>query len=143
MRTKVSLYPVICLAYALAFIAVGVVVLAQGSLALEFVAYIGGIVVALHGLLNLITVCVKRKILTKGNFRTMLFSAFLNIAAGIFLILLPGFALRLMYVIFIVYVLANGLVKLIDFILKYWNDITSCWWELIQSAFFFTFTFLH
>ena len=142
MKVKVSVYPLICLLYALAFIAVGVVVLAQGSLALEFVAYIGGIIVAFHGIIYLLTVCVKRKILAKSNFRTMLANALLNVAAGIFLITLPGFALKLVYVVFVVYILANGLVKLVDFFLKYWNDIKECWIDLAKFAFFFTFTIL-
>ena len=142
MKVKVSLYPIICLAYALGFIAVGIVVLSQGSPAIEFVDYVCGIAAIAHGLFQFGTVFMRRSSLDKSNYHTLQVSSVMNIAAGFFLLLLPDFALWLLYAVFALYMLVNGLVKLIDFILKYWNGVKGCWGEFAQFIFFLTFTLL-
>lgn len=135
-------YHLICLLFGMGLIAVGIIVLAQGSVALSYAAYIGGGVIFVHGAVTLVQVFAKRKTAVHGQLRSLILSGSLNIATGVLVFLLPYFAVKLVFIFFTLYGLLNALVKLIDFDLDLRDKSRCAWQDMGFFLLFFSFTVL-
>lgn len=141
-RVKSSIYPIICLLYGLGLIAVGIVVLAQRELVLSPMAYIGGTIMAGHGLFQLITVFVNRKKIGKTAKGSLGSTGVIYLLGGLAIIILPWLTITLLMMIFTCYTLLNALLKIIDFSIACKDDRPGKISDLLVALFFLTFTVL-
>ncbi len=102
--------------YGTGMVILGIVILVQGEFLLFPAAQIGGAVITLNGVHQIVRAYVKKE-------RIPLISGLGNILLGLITIFVPGMTLGLLTLAFSLYVLLNAVVKLIDFTAAVRNKI--------------------
>lgn len=133
-------YPFICLAYGLCFIALGIVFICMGEFVLEYIALIGGIIMAINGIYTLLRCFARRAVLQRLGMSNMIITGALNIAVGVVTILLPYIARGFVYIVMALYMLFNSLLNAIDFHVQGKNKAKGRWVSGALAIIFFTFT---
>ncbi len=109
---------------------------------MEFVCYLGGSVVVLHGFVSGISAAAKRKAISNDSFKSLFISALLNICLGGMIILLPRLSLEPVYIIFTLYILVNAGIKLMDYFIDRKDNVSGRIKELLLFLFFLVFGIL-
>lgn len=121
--------------YGSAMITLGILALIKGELLIVPLAGIGGLFIIINGLHRLL----------KGMFtkrKTRLLSCIINLFIGLFTFLFPFTSIALLTIIFSLYLMLNGIIKLIDCIHSVNNGTEDFSTDFIAFLFFFVFAIL-
>ena len=116
--------------YGAAMITLGIIILVQGEFLITPAAIIGGAIITVNGVHQIISTL-------KANPR--LLNGIGNILIGTVTMIAPSMTLGILTMIFSLYVLLNATVKLIDFIASVRNKTNDVFVNFISFAFFLTF----
>jgi len=139
---KMYLYKAALLAFGLALLVMGIIIIVQREVLLKPLAIIGGAVLMLHGLMNLINFISKQGHITQKRKKTFLLTAVVNITMGVIVLILPKLSFRIAVIIFALYILLNALSKLADFIILIINRQYRGWLDFFAFLFFLTFSII-
>lgn len=136
---KWHLYSFGLLIYGLGMIALGIVILLQGEVLIQYMALMGGIVIGAHGIHCMVNYFSKRGNKDISWQHSTLITGIFNITAGILVMILPGLTVHLLILVFALYVFLNALTKLIDYVIYKLNNISGRMYDFIAFLFFLTF----
>lgn len=139
MINNSKIYPLVCLIIGLTIISAGIYTLTVGEPVMEFVCYIGGGIVVLHGIVSGIAVLLKYKQMPKDPAKSLTVGALINICLGGMIILLPAISLAPIYAFFTLYILVNAAIKLVDYFIDRKDNVSGRLRELVLFVFFLTF----
>lgn len=142
MRFNEKFYPLICLIFGLAITAAGIFTLAAGSIVLEYACYIGGAVAVMQGLVRGVWVLTRKKTLSTEAVSSFTASSLFNILMGIGIWLIPVLRMVPLYIVFTAYIMANALVKLVDYGIDRRDGVPGRFKELVLFLFFLVFGIL-
>ena len=118
------------LIFGASMITLGIIILVQGRFLITPAARIGGAVIIINGV---------HQIISTLRVTPRLFNGIANIAIGTVTIVVPSMTLGILTMIFSLYVLLNAVVKLIDFIESVRNKTIDVFVDLLFFVFFLTF----
>lgn len=118
------------LVYGTAMITLGIIILVQGEFLITPAAIIGGAIIIINGVHQIISTL-------RANPR--LLNGIANILIGTITMAAPSMTLGILTMIFSLYVLLNATVKLIDFIASVRNKTNDVFVDFISFVFFLTF----
>lgn len=133
---RIYLYTAALFAYGATLLILGIVILVQGQILLTPLAVIGGIVLLLHGIHNLIDFIARNGTLKNKRKKALLITAVTNTVLGIIVLIMPRVTFQLFLFVFALYVLLNAASKLADFIVTKINKQSGGWYDLIAFFFF-------
>lgn len=133
---RIYLYKAALFAYGAALLTLGIIILVQRQVLLTPLAVIGGIVLLLHGIHNLINFITKNGTLKAKRKKALLLTAISNTALGVIVLIMPRITFGLFLFVFALYVLLNAASKLTDFIITKINGQPGGWYDLIAFLFF-------
>ena len=139
MKFNEKFYPLICLVFGAAIIAAGVFALAAGYVAFAMACYIGGTVAVMQGLVRGVSAFARKKTLTQDAFSSLIAGSLFNVLTGAGIMLLPLLKMVPVYIVFTAYILANALVKLIDYSIDRRDNVPGRLKELMLFVFFMVF----
>ena len=119
--------------YGTALIALGIIVIINGEFLVAPAGITGGIFIAVNGVHRIANWFADKN-------RLKLLSGAANLLIGVITALTPFVTLALLMLVFALYVLLNGIVKLIDFISALKDQTSGAFVSLVSSVFFFTFS---
>lgn len=133
---RIYLYTAALFAYGATLLTLGIIILVQGQVLLTPLAVIGGIILLLHGIHNLIDFISRNGTLKEKRKKALLITAVTNTVLGIIVLIMPRVTFRLFLFVFALYVLLNAASKLADFIVTKINKQPGGWYDLIAFLFF-------
>ncbi|MCM1334423.1 MAG: DUF308 domain-containing protein [Bacteroides sp.] len=131
---RIYLYKAGLFAFGVALLILGIVIVVQRELLLTPLAVIGGTVLLLHGMLNAINYITKQGKLKGKRKKALLFTALINTALGVVVLLLPRQTFRLFIFVFALYVLLNAASKIADFVICKKDRLPGGWVDLLAAA---------
>ena len=136
---KIYLYKAALLIYGLVQTAVGIIFIVQQEKLMLPLTIVGGSVLILHGLMNIINYITKQGHVSKRRHKSFIFLGVVSIALGITALAVPKATFRIVTVVFAAYIFLNGASKLADFIIMKINRQPGGWTLLMAFVFFLTF----
>lgn len=118
------------LLYGAVMITLGIIILVQGRFLITPAARIGGAVIIINGI---------HQIITSLRLSLSMVNGIVNLLLGVLTVVLPTMTLGILTMIFSLYVLLNALVKLIDFIESTKNKTKDAPFDFISFVFFLVF----
>lgn len=136
---RIYLYKIGLLLFGAALIAIGIITVVQGQLILNYAVIISGVVISVHGVHNLLNYVTKKGERREKLRNSWLVGGFINLVAGIVLMLFHGITIDLFYCWIAVYTLFNALIKAIDFGITVRESLAASLVNLVGCLFFLCF----
>jgi uncharacterized membrane protein HdeD (DUF308 family) len=134
------------LVFGLGLITLGIIIMVQGEVVLEYATIFGGVILLLHGAHLIFNIFMKyspfnkrRRTAAHIRFIPTFIAGCLNVGFGALALLWPNITLRFLLVLLTCYVFLNAIVKYIDFIIAHRNNSRRKYAHIIAAVFFTVF----